>query len=942
MPIRDELDAILEGYVQARQREAFPGRFRAVFDRLAGKVAALSAVKARPDIKVRAGFGVGNWARSPWVCLMDERGSSSPQEGVFISLKFRQDMAGFYVSLNQGHARDIATRGRKAARDLWRQRSTEIRMLAAGLPESGFRLDDDLDLKLDDANAAADFRASSVAWRYHDATNLPDDGGLDREIAALIQVYTAWLDRQARKSEPFDETALAAMKQRFLALMSGFLSFAEPGSVYPIEERDYKDELAAAFRTEIAPLLARLPETPEQAKAALAALSEFLTRRKLGQAQIVQNLVNWRMTEHLRSLDGEEALQAARLYADLLHGEADTPDRVEAFSSGYVPILGRHMKSGLQGVTRSLPTLLLMLQDPEREIFVRTTLFDAAAQQLLGHRLLSADPLTAGDYLACREFAQGIRRVLEDWGWQPKDMIDVQSFLWVSDPTSYGTIEPKADDSAFRDALDPQSTRRIYKIAPGEQARFWNECRAGGFICVGWDDVGDLRTFTAEDEESFTEAFREAYAERYIGSSGKLAVGTRKARELWTLRKIEAGDIILANRGVSELLAIGEVIEPGYEFDEGRPEFKHLLRVRWNEALGRDLTGLPDPGTRARWMNSTIVPVERDLYAAIFEGRPIPPAGSDDSVSDIYAGPAFDTIVTAIRKSGMRLSQRLVRRYHTAVKARGFVILAGVSGTGKTWLAETYADAVGARFLMVRVAPNWNSNEDLLGFVSPLNGEYQHTRFSQFLIEADKAFRQAPNAETARPFHVLLDEMNLARVEHYFADFLSALEQRNRHGEAAVILGAENVVIHRNLVFAGTVNMDETTHGFAHKVYDRAQLIEVELDAASFQAHIATQPYADDLERVRIAVAQVAPIAFRTADDICDYVTIAAGIDPGWQGAFDETMLQKVLPRIRGIDQAVGDALAEIIKITEGRYPLSHAKAKRMLEGFRLGVASFF
>jgi hypothetical protein len=341
-------------------------------------------------------------------------------------------------------------------------------------------------------------------------------------------------------------------------------------------------------------------------------------------------------------------------------------------------------------------------------------------------------------------------------------------------------------------------------------------------------------------------------------------------------------------------------------------------------------------------MNNTIVPVDRELYGAILDGRAVPRKPSDTTDSDLYAEPEFDTIVTAIRKSGMRLADRMIRRYHTALKARGFVILAGVSGTGKTWLAETYADAVGARFLLVRVAPNWNSNEDLLGFVSPLNGEYQHTTFSHFLTEADKAFRQAPSARAARPFHVLMDEMNLARVEHYFADFLSALEQRNRRGEATLTLGVENVVIHRNLFFVGTVNMDETTHGFAHKVYDRAQLIEVELDTALFQSHIADRPYADDLERIRVAVVTAAPIAFRTADDIAGYVGIAVKLGSDWQAAFDEAILQKVLPRIGGIDQAVGDALAEIIRLSEGRYPLSHAKAQRMLEGFRLGVASFF
>lgn len=191
----------------------------------------------------------------------------------------------------------------------------------------------------------------------------------------------------------------------------------------------------------------------------------------------------------------------------------------------------------------------------------------------------------------------------------------------MADPGSYGELEAPADDFAFRDALDPNSERRIYKIAPGEQAKYWDECRAGAFICVGWDEVGDLREFTAEDEEGFVEIFRERFPDLYTGSSGKLAVGTRKAWELWLLRDVQPGDIVIATRGASEVLALGEVVEPGYLFDGSREAYRHLVRVRWNESFRRDLAGLLDPGTKAKWMNNTIVPVERELYAAILAGK---------------------------------------------------------------------------------------------------------------------------------------------------------------------------------------------------------------------------------------------------------------------------------------------------------------------------------
>ena len=91
---------------------------------------------------------------------------------------------------------------------------------------------------------------------------------------------------------------------------------------------------------------------------------------------------------------------------------------------------------------------------------------------------------------------------------------------------------------------------------------------------------------------------------------------------------------------------------------------------------------------------------------------------------------------------------------------------------------------------------------------------------------------ESANREIRRPrlFHVILDEMNLARVEHYFSRFLSAMEIRAREGAAQLDLApGHHVELTPNLRFTGTVNVDETTHGFADKVFDRAQVLELPL-----------------------------------------------------------------------------------------------------------------
>ena len=87
----------------------------------------------------------------------------------------------------------------------------------------------------------------------------------------------------------------------------------------------------------------------------------------------------------------------------------------------------------------------------------------------------------------------------------------------------------------------------------------------------------------------------------------------------------------------------------------------------------------------------------------------------------------LDTIADAVRDEGMVIDDRALRRFHLAVQVRGFVILSGVSGTGKTWLADAYGRATGGEVQVVPVAPNWTTNEDLLGYLNPVTGAYHDT-----------------------------------------------------------------------------------------------------------------------------------------------------------------------------------------------------------------------
>jgi MoxR-like ATPase len=316
------------------------------------------------------------------------------------------------------------------------------------------------------------------------------------------------------------------------------------------------------------------------------------------------------------------------------------------------------------------------------------------------------------------------------------------------------------------------------------------------------------------------------------------------------------------------------------------------------------------------------------------EGLAMSDTMNEQATREVTAEGSFAALLRRFRASypTFRIGDDVVRRYHLSVATRGFVILCGPSGTGKTWLAQAYAEVAGARTKMVAVDPSWTSNEDLLGYLSPLDGFYHHTPFSEFVRESASEWELANRTlRIPRPFHVILDEMNLARVEHYFSRFLSVMEVRSREGTAKLELApGHNVELTPNLRFTGTVNVDETTHGFADKVFDRAQVIELPLRREDVQVHLDGAPFAQTLLDIWDALRPVAPFGFRVLDEVATYVEAADELGTDWRTALDEELVQKVLPRVRGADATTGAALAAFEKAASEGFPLASAKVQSM------------
>ena len=339
---------------------------------------------------------------------------------------------------------------------------------------------------------------------------------------------------------------------------------------------------------------------------------------------------------------------------------------------------------------------------------------------------------------------------------------------------------------------------------------------------------------------------------------------------------------------------------------------------------------------------------------------------NDDILKDFNVSSTVDYIYNYITNQGYTYDKSLIKNLYISLKTKPFVILSGISGTGKSKIVELFAKALGAttenkRFKLISVKPDWSDSSDLLGFRN-IEGKFTCGEITEI------AYKAMMNPEV--PYFICLDEMNLARVEYYFSDILSIMETRRCNEEDEIItnvllsetqIGRDaasistygDVYMPQNLYIIGTVNMDETTFPFSKKVLDRANTIEfnkVDLSYSFDDEEDSTEDQNDnDQCRVYhnnflkseflkikdckgnkdIALRTIDRLiginnilqkydnhfGYRVRDEIVFYMIYALKYDlMDFDEAFDFCMVQKILPKISGSSSETLEILASIFE----------------------------
>lgn len=393
-----------------------------------------------------------------------------------------------------------------------------------------------------------------------------------------------------------------------------------------------------------------------------------------------------------------------------------------------------------------------------------------------------------------------------------------------------------------------------------------------------------------------------------------------------------------------------------------------------NEAQERDLKIVKEQLERLRSTYEN--PAEREERIAeinkpLRKTDDLPERMNKEQASSLTEIGWLKNINEKIEGSGLHFPRRILYAFHTALKTSEMsplTVLAGVSGTGKSELPRLYSRFGGINFLGVPVEPNWDCQEAMLGYYNSIDNCFEPTEMLRILAQSQRKESEQNGLSDVMTM-ILLDEMNLANVELYFADFLSKLETRRGLSDSEVpYLGVKigskmddwQLRLGRNVLWTGTMNNDETTKTLSDKVLDRGIVISFprpkELIRPNGKTLLASSPlllrtaweswvhgehgalrFTDEqIEGFKHTVEQIneqlgrtgRALGHRVWQSIESYMSLYPTVisaqsdderESAMKNAFEDQLVQKVMPKLRGLETR--GTQGEVLDKIEGLLP---------------------
>jgi hypothetical protein len=374
-----------------------------------------------------------------------------------------------------------------------------------------------------------------------------------------------------------------------------------------------------------------------------------------------------------------------------------------------------------------------------------------------------------------------------------------------------------------------ENKTRYWLYAPGENAIMWDEFLLEGIMGLNWDNLGNLNNYSTKKD----------IATRLQALSDSDSSKSNDAKACYDfVHVIKEGDIVFVKKGNSALLGYGIVTGPAV-FNEQRVDYKNIRNVDWK------LKGEWDPEhtlVQKTLTDITDFPTQKIQFNHYYE-RLFASMGANLNHAISLNTDLIPSFVSAASIQNLYFDSFLTKRYIASLATKPFIIFTGLSGSGKTKLAQTFAKWISiddSQYSIIPVGADWTNREPLIGYPNGLDSK-------KYVLPDNGALNLIFNAiENAKdkglsacsPYFLILDEMNLSHVERYFADFLSAMESQepislysggDRLDENNRLIPKE-ILLPKNLFIIGTVNIDETTYMFSPKVLDRANTIEFRVD----------------------------------------------------------------------------------------------------------------